>query len=141
MAGESLIQKRKRDLAVSPTKQNAEDIIALVSDGLGDLDKNSEDEHEQMADADGEWEKLADKYEDLEKKVEEYLTNEQDREMRRPPIVAAPPTMTKEEWERHQATHTLYGRLQALCGGKGCETTSPQEKEAHDSHTRGGRKA
>ena len=87
MAGESLIQRRKRDLAVSPTKQNVEDIIALVSDGFGDL-KNLEDEHEQMADADGEWQKLADKYEDFGKKVGEYLTNEQDRETRRPPIVA-----------------------------------------------------
>ena len=44
----------------------------------------------------------------LKEKINEYLNDEQNLGMRHPPIVAAPPKMTKSEWETHQATHTPY---------------------------------
>ena len=106
VAGELLIKQNKRAIAVSPRKQTDKKIVAPVSDGFGDLDEGTGDAHYETADADNEWERLADKYEDLEKKVEEYLGSEQTPGPRNPPIVAAPPKMTKDELERHQATHT-----------------------------------
>lgn len=40
--------------------------------------------------------------------MNEYMNDEQDLGTRKPPIVLAPPRMTREAWERHQATHTPY---------------------------------
>ena len=113
MAGESLIKKRQRDIAVCPRKQNVGEILALVDVGFGGLDDDAEDEPEQMADAGHEWEKLADKHEDFEGNVEEYLNDGQGLGSRKPPIVAAPPKITKEKWERHHATHTHFTCLVA----------------------------
>ena len=72
-----MIQKRKRDIAVSPRKQTDGKILALVNGGLGDLDFEKDDKTEESGDVDNEWETLSDKYEDLERKVEELLNVEQ----------------------------------------------------------------
>ena len=40
--------------------------------------------------------------------MNEYLNDGQKLGMINPPIVSAPPQMIKEEWGRHQATHTPY---------------------------------
>ena len=97
-----------RDIAVSPRKQAAEKTLALVDDGFGDLDDGKEGESKEVANTDNEWERLADKYEELEDRVNEYLNDDQSLGIRKPPVVVAPPKMTKEDWERHQATHTPY---------------------------------
>ena len=106
LAGESLIRKRQRDIAVSPRKQAAEKTLAPVDDGLGDLDSEKKSDYEEVADVDTEWTKLADKYEELEDRVNEYLNENQSLGVRKPPIVIAPPKVTQEDWEKHQATHT-----------------------------------
>ena len=57
----------------------------------------------------GEFEELAEKYEELKGKVEQYFENEQNqREKRKVPVVSAPQKPTQEQWERHQATHTHH---------------------------------
>ena len=40
--------------------------------------------------------------------MNEYLNDNQILGVRKPPVVIAPPKMTKEDWERHQTTHTPY---------------------------------
>lgn len=120
LAGESLIHDRQRDSAVSPRKQAAKKILAPVDDGLGDLDDGEEEDSKGVADTDNEWERLADKYEALEDRVNEYLNDNQSLGIRKPPVVVAPPKMSKEDRERHQATHThtLHAGLQALCSSQ-----------------------
>ena len=36
------------------------------------------------------------------------MDNEHTEEARKPPVIQAPPQMTREEWMRHQVTHTPY---------------------------------
>ena len=102
-----------------------------MDDGLGDLDFENSDEKEEQADADNEWEILADKYEILERKVEELLNDEQNLGSRKPPIVSAPPKMNQEEWEQHQATHThtISARLQTLCSSPSRKAQTSQKEE------------
>ena len=69
LAGESLTNQRQMDIAISFRKQAAHRIIAFVDDGLGDLDDEKEDDPREVADTDNEWERLADKYEELENPV------------------------------------------------------------------------
>ena len=92
-----MIKEGKRDNAVSPRKQIVKRMIALVNDGLGDLDFENGDGSERAAEIENEWGKLANKYEELEDKVNEYLNEEQNLGMRKPQIISTPPKMTKEE--------------------------------------------
>ena len=82
LAGEPLIRKRQRDIAVSPRNQNAKKFLALVDSGLGDFKDEAANGPGESAEAVDEWERLANKYEDLEEKVNEYLNTEQDMEQR-----------------------------------------------------------
>ena len=93
-----MIQEIERNIAVSPRNQIVERIIGPMSSGLGDLDVEKAEETDNAADADNEWERLANKYEELEKKVNEYFNDDQNLGMRKPPIVLAPLKMTKEDW-------------------------------------------
>ena len=44
---------------------------------------------------------MANKYDQLEKKVKEYLGDQEDAGARGPPVISAPPKMSKEEREKH----------------------------------------
>lgn len=66
------------------------------------------DGQDGKADADEQWEELADNYDDWEKKAQEHPDANQSVGERGAPIVAAPPQITKEEWAKHQVTHTFY---------------------------------
>ena len=92
--------------AVRPEKREAKKILAPVDGGFGDREEEIHDGHKEVEGADNEWEELANKYDQLEKKVKEHLDDEQDVGIREPPVINAPPQLTKEQWERHQVTHT-----------------------------------
>ena len=72
----------QRDIAVSPWNQEAKEILAPVNDGFGDNKNEAGDDPEESVDAGNEWEELADNYEDLEAKANEYLNDEQTLGMR-----------------------------------------------------------
>ena len=55
---------------------------------------------------DQKWEDLADKYEMLERKVAEYFEDQETPKADGPPMVKSHTTPTKEEYQRHQVTHT-----------------------------------
>ena len=74
---------------------------------IGDLEEAQEVES-VTAEESNQWEELANKYEDLAQTVHEYIDDEDNAEARNPSIVKFPPSMTKDEWERHQVTHTPY---------------------------------
>lgn len=76
--------------------------------GFGDHEVGMNDGPNDKDGAKHEWEELAGKYDQLEKEVNEYLEGQQDLGAREPPIVSAPPRVSKDELERHQVTHTPY---------------------------------
>ena len=94
--------------AVRPNEHNAERALTPIGGGLGDCGGEAHDGPDDEDGAENKWEELADKYHQLEKQMKDYLDDEQDMGVREPPIVNAPPKMTKEEWENHQVTHTPY---------------------------------
>ena len=53
-------------------------------------------------------EDIADKYEELKTKVEQYFDDSSGQVKKRVPIVKVPDKPTKDVWLRHQATHTPY---------------------------------
>ena len=101
MVCKPLVSKRKRDGVVRPSNGNEQDIIAPIEEEFDDFDDGSE-----TAEMEDKWDELANKYEDLEKKVHEYLDDENIANARNFPMIRSPPTMTKEQWARHQITHT-----------------------------------
>ena len=111
LAGGSLVKRGKRVTAVRPNEHNAERALALVGGGFGGLGDYGDEAHEGFENeggAEDKWEELADKYDQLEKKMKDYLDDQQDVGVREPPVIKAPPKMTKEEWDKHQVTHTPY---------------------------------
>ena len=94
--------------AVRPNEHNAEKTLAPIGGGFGDCGDEAHSGPNDEAGAENNWEELANKYDQLEKQVKEYLDDNQENGTREPPIINAPPKMTKEEWENHQVTHTPY---------------------------------
>ena len=118
MAGGPLIHRRKRATAVRFEACESKRILAPVNGEFGDHE-GAHDGSEKGEGAEDEWEGLATKYEQLEQKVKEYLDDQQDMGAREPPVVNALVQMTKEQWEKHQVTHTPYSascrRLFGVC--------------------------
>ena len=117
MAGGSLMKTKEREAPVSPRKNNTTNTLAPLDGGLGGRDEAG-DEPEQEKSDEGAWDELANKYEQLEKQVQGHLEDQSNAGIREPPVVRAPTSMSKEEWDRHQVTHThtLLAKLPTLCG-------------------------
>ena len=96
MAGGSLIKRGERATAVIPKKRNAMHILAPLDGGFGGQDEVG-DELEQEKSDEGAWDELANKYEQLERQVREYLEDQNNACIREPPVVRAPTSMSKEE--------------------------------------------
>ena len=97
----------------------------------GDLEAEIREDEGETAEADGRWDELIGKYEDLARKVHDYLNDGSNAATRGPPIVKPPPSMTKEEWERHQATHThtVCTGLSTLRRGTSTQTAASEKEE------------
>ena len=104
------MKKKEREAPVSPGKNNTTNTLAPLDGGLGGLGGQDEagDELEQGKSDEGAWDELANKYEQLEKQVQEHLDDQNNAGIREPPAVRAPTSMSKEEWDRHQVTHTHH---------------------------------
>ena len=100
-----MINKKQRATAVRPKSRDNNGIIAPIDGDVGDSEAA---DCEKEVEAEDEWGTLADKYEELERKVHDYFDEQQNLERREPPIVRAPQPMTREEWNKHQVTHTPY---------------------------------
>ena len=71
-------------------------------------DGGENEDGEDVAQTD-EYEELAKKYEQLKVQVEQYFDDENSETKKRDvPILKTPEKPIKEQWERHQATHTPY---------------------------------
>ena len=103
MAGESLTYENQRAIPVRPdnSKQDKQFLPIIEEFGGEDVEEKTEDTNEQ-------WREVAEKVEDITKRMAEYLDDDNGKEARQPPMVRTLARPTKEEYERHQLTHTPY---------------------------------
>lgn len=111
MAGSTIANKKQRARTVRPQEENTWKYLQPISEDVsGDLEDETEGKHEDDCEGGDEnpMEKLNSKYQNLKSKVEEYFDDENGKHYRAPPMVKSPPQPTREEFERHQVTHTPY---------------------------------
>ena len=68
-----------------------------------EIEESLEDAEEPVS-----WEKMAETFEDLETRLAEHFEDTGRDKQDMPPIIKAPERPTKDEWERHQATHAPH---------------------------------
>ena len=93
--------------AVKPDEHETKNTLAPIDSGLGDREKEAHDGPSDEEGAKDEWEELADKYDQPGKKVKDYLEDQQELGTREPPIINAPPEISKEQWEK-TPSHTHH---------------------------------
>ena len=136
MAGSTITMWKQRARTVRFNESEAHEFLQPISEDVaGGLEVNEKEEDDSMfypdhldeekSDAgtqmpDGhdtgkggigernEMEELNEKYQELKNKVDEYFDDENGQQFKTPPIVKAPTKPTREEYERHQTTHTPY---------------------------------
>ena len=97
-----------RESTVRPQTSEEDQPLYPVDVSLDGRGKEFEKSDEKLGKEEQQWEDLASKYEALEKKVAEYVDDQETPEPRDSPVVKTPSTPTKEEYQRHQVTHTPY---------------------------------
>ena len=111
MAGLPIAFHKQRERSVSPRESTRTQMLQPIAEGAagdGEIDYGDEDKQAQEDDDENEIDELAKKYEDLKDKVEEHFDDENGKHFKAPPVVKSPPQPTREELERHQATHTPF---------------------------------
>ena len=108
MASEPLTTKSERENIVRPQGDKIESNLVPVTKGVGGAKEDDTVQDEEVMDEKNKWEELADKYDELADRVEQQLERDDQTEAQQPPMVQSPHKPTKEEWERHQLTHTPY---------------------------------
>ena len=116
-----------QERAKSIRPNDSDKMIQTTTEESGDVDAENESiEKEEDEGQDQEWKVVADRVEDLTRKVAEYMDDEQAEGRQAPPMVKAPRQPTKEEYERHQTTHTPYEPWCRHCAAaRARENTAP----------------
>ena len=89
-----------------------------------------EDENKEESNS---WEVMAKKCEELETRLAEQFEDKEGEGRDAPPMVRAPSKPTKEEWERHQTTHTPYAAWCPHCAA------ARNVRRNHPTHGRQGK--
>ena len=105
MAGHPSIVQGTEGNTVRPKTEFAEKYHNPMHDHHNE--NNIEDDVENGKD-ENDWETMAKKFEELETKLTEQFEGHDGAGRGDPPMIKAPTKPTKEEWERHQTTHTPY---------------------------------
>ena len=111
LAGEPIVYKKQREGAVRPQEDEGHKLLQPITEEVaGDLEAEQDVEGEAglRSGDEQQMEKLDEKYQSLKDKMEEYFDDENGTRYRQPPVLRSPPQPTREEYERHQATHTPY---------------------------------
>ena len=95
-----MTSRAERANTVSPQKEFAESSLNPMHD-------ETIEPREELAGPDS-WDAMAKKFEELRTTSAEHFENIGRDDQAAPPIIKAPERPTKEEWERHQATHTPH---------------------------------
>ena len=104
-AGATIANKRQGNSSVSPSLEQP--IYPIEGEPGAQQDDEFEEAKDENQEHDrDELEEMAEKYEELKAKVEQYFDDTNGRTKVKVPVVQAPEKPTKDEWLRHQATHT-----------------------------------
>ena len=87
---------------------NSNTLQPLIEESDGANEDNEEDQ-------DNEWKVVAEKADDIARRTVEYFDDDNGKEAQPPPMIKAPRQPTREEYERHQATHTPYAAWRIHC--------------------------
>ena len=109
MAGDSLTLKHERAKPVRPDQRTPHEGICPIIDEFGDAEVDEGDEKEEETEIQREqWEAMTEKVDDMTRRVADYFDDDNAQDVKSPPMVKAPVQPTREEYERHQNTHTHY---------------------------------
>ena len=115
MAGEPITGMRQRANTVSPTTMKQEEFIAPVHEEAGEPEKKDEKQKEIVETGDledtekqSDWERVQEQVDDFNVRVTRHFEDNNDNTGWQPPMVKTPAQPTREEWLRHQLTHTPY---------------------------------
>ena len=109
--------KCKRAKIVRPQTGHTKNLLNPLRGEVGGLGAEQAAEKEDDQDH---WEVVARKVEDLETRMTEQFEDNNEHDQREPPVIKAPDTPTRVEWERHQITHTICILVPTLLGSKEC---------------------
>ena len=124
VAGELVVCANERANVVRrPKGKIDEHLLQVQGDESGDLEVGEDgdgcgaEQDELDADQHGEsWSDIAGKVDELHTRMAEHFEDQHDNETKGPPITKAPIQPTREQWERHQITHTPYELWCVHCG-------------------------
>ena len=108
-----MTKQSQRAISARPRRNTPEDLVAPIQTNIGDLEAKSEVETEAVGKQEEEnrgeehqWQEVQNKVEDLNVRMARYFEDANDAEAWKPPMIKTPLQPTKEEWMRHQLTHT-----------------------------------
>ena len=101
---------------VSPPVDHVTNRFCPVEGELGDQKDEEEADEETWPDEERtQLEKISETHEQFNQQVEEHVDTENHQADRKVPILKAPVQPTREQWERHQATHTPFEFRRKRC--------------------------
>ena len=104
-----MTKKHERAKPVRPDQRTSHEVICPIIGESGDAEADEGDEKEEQTEMQREqWEDMTRKVDDVTRRVAEYLDDDNAQDAKSPPMVKAPIQPTREEYERHQITHTPY---------------------------------
>lgn len=112
MAGEPLAFQEQRAKSIRPDKSENNKYLQPMIEETGGAEIGGEDgwdADEEPNEQAGGWDAIAEKVDDLTKRVTEYMDDDNARERHAPPCIKALRQPTREEYDRHQSIHTPYG--------------------------------
>ena len=117
---------KKRAIPVRPDNPMKEQPLLPFTEESGGEEAEEEKENSRE-----QWEEVAEKVEDITKIMAEYLDDDNGRGARPPPMVRALIRPTREEYERHQLTHTPYAPWCKHCAmARAVRTNHPSKGRA-----------
>ena len=110
-----MTEKGQRAFCVRPKGEPFEINIAPIQMGESDLEAKQKEEDkatvkqtEDIREESDEWQEMNEKVKDINVRVARHFEDANDNNGWIPPMIRPPLQPTKEEWFRHQFTHTPY---------------------------------
>ena len=110
-AGQPIAQGEQRASTVRPRDDSNTKLVQPITEGVSggqEAVNEAEMQDQQEGGEQEEVEKLNEKYQQFKTQMEEMFDDEHGMQYRDPPMVKPPPMPTKEQFERHQTTHTPF---------------------------------
>ena len=131
MAGAPLTNSTGKDCTVRPKWDDNKCRLATMSEEAGELPEEEMVEQVVVDKETAQWEELVDRYDELMETFNEQFGRADEPKVKGPPMVTPPPKPIREEWEKHQLTHThtLSILVYSMCSGTSSEAQTSQQRQ------------